>query len=481
MTIEPLLARWLLPLLTAGYVAATATGTTTTTAATVKAYENDTVLLPCHVEDLGLQTRVRWYRSNVMIADSDDPSVQAATSPRVKMWDNRSLELLQVRPEDSGEYICQATRPEPWGHVTQVHEIQVMYPASAKPIPETGQIEVALGEEAVMTCLSEGVPKPVLAWSFQGVELPVLASGQKLRIHATNRSLAGLYTCEASNGVGEPAKANIELKIKHKPEVSALSRWVHSAPGVRAQLDCLVLAFPEAKIEWLYEGEKLARSQRALRYKQDRGEAQLHSLVIRTVQEHDLGQYTCRATNEIASAEANIELTALAKMPVLKKESRSSSSNSYNFIWEVDSNSPIVEYQFWFRQLDSREEWHRLIIPSSEEAAGPLHAHSFNLTGLQPSMRYEALVLARNKFGLSSPSKIVRFSTGQDAPPEEEAYKTDYKSGYVVEGKLEDSGDQVTQDSHRSNANLNGRPVDGHVLLSVLLCFTICKLIHTPS
>lgn len=55
-----------------------------------------------------------------------------------------------------------------------------------------------------------------------------------------------------------------------------------------------------------------------------------------------------------------------------------------------------------------------MVIPSSEEAAGPLHAHSFNLTGLQPARRYEALVLARNKFGLSSPSKIVRFSTGKD-------------------------------------------------------------------
>lgn len=68
----------------------------------------------------------------------------------------------------------------------------------------------------MMSCIAEGVPKPVLAWSFRGEELPVLASGQKLRIHATNRTLAGVYTCEASNGVGETARANIELKIKRE-------------------------------------------------------------------------------------------------------------------------------------------------------------------------------------------------------------------------------------------------------------------------
>ena len=61
----------------------------------------------------------------MLLADSAEPAATAA-NPRVKMWGNQSLELVQVRPEDSGEYVCQATRPEPWGHVTQVHEIQVM-------------------------------------------------------------------------------------------------------------------------------------------------------------------------------------------------------------------------------------------------------------------------------------------------------------------------------------------------------------------
>lgn len=82
----------------------------------------------------GVQTRVRWYRagqssgSKILLADSDEPSVTTASaaSQRVKMWGNRSLELVQVRPEDSGEYVCQASRPVPWGAVTQVYEIQVM-------------------------------------------------------------------------------------------------------------------------------------------------------------------------------------------------------------------------------------------------------------------------------------------------------------------------------------------------------------------
>ncbi|XP_014220318.1 Down syndrome cell adhesion molecule-like protein 1 [Trichogramma pretiosum] len=449
--------------------------------ALVKSYENDTVLLPCHVEDLGLQTRVRWYRGGVLLADSEEEPGGSAnaseSSSRVKMWGNRSLEIVQVRPEDSGEYVCQASRPEPWGHVTQVHQIQVMYPASSKPVPESGQVEVSLGEEAVLECETHGVPKPSLAWKFQGEELPVLTSGQKLKIHATNRSLAGLYTCEASNGIGEPAAANIELRIKHKPEVRSKSAWLHTAPGIRAQLDCRVTSWPEARLDWLLDGEPLARSQRLLRYKQEAAQednSQIHSLVIRSVRAQDLGTYTCRATNELGAAEATSELSGLAKPPLLKRELRASSANSVNFIWEVDSYSPIVEYQFWFRQykgtgegdssaehvyvgqrsLDSREDWRRLFIPSSNEAAsdGPLYARSFNLTGLQPSSQYEALVLVRNRFGWSSPSKVVRFTTDLSTTAiEDEDYKID------VDGhdNIPSAAVQATSDSQRSSEYVN--------------------------
>lgn len=49
-----------------------------------------------------------------------------------------------------------------------------------------------------------------------------------------------------------------------------------------------------------------------------------------------------------------IELSGIANQAIFKKESRSTSSTSYNFIWEVDSYYPIIEYQFWFRKYKVR-------------------------------------------------------------------------------------------------------------------------------
>ncbi|XP_014206565.1 protein amalgam-like [Copidosoma floridanum] len=329
-------------------------------AAVIKTYENDTILLPCHVEDLGVEPRVRWWKkveengtvTNRLLADSGEPLAVMA-SPRMRMWGNRSLEL-HVRPEDSGKYVCQAQRPEPWGHVTQVHEIQVIYPPSVKTVPENGLLEVTMGEEAELACETEGTPKPVVTWKFEGKELAV---GKRLLVHAANRSLAGLYTCRASNGIGNPARASIELRIKHKPEVSAGRRWVHSAPGIRAQLECLVVSWPEGRFEWFFKGKPLGRSAHVLRQKQDEPgtgktgvgpPAQLHSLILGSLEPEDFGVYTCKASNELGEAETNVELSGSPRQPKLRK-----GPTGYNFIWEVDSYSPIFEYQFWFRQVYS--------------------------------------------------------------------------------------------------------------------------------
>lgn len=73
---------------------------------------------------VGAQTKVRWWREGVLLAESSGQ--ERPSSGRVTLYSNGSLQVLHVQREDSGEYVCQAIRPSPWGHVTQVHEIEVM-------------------------------------------------------------------------------------------------------------------------------------------------------------------------------------------------------------------------------------------------------------------------------------------------------------------------------------------------------------------
>lgn len=70
-----------------------------------------------------MQTRVRWWREEILLADSNS---HETSHERYTMYKNGSLQILHVQIEDNGEYVCQVIRPAPWGYVTQVHEIEVI-------------------------------------------------------------------------------------------------------------------------------------------------------------------------------------------------------------------------------------------------------------------------------------------------------------------------------------------------------------------
>ena len=126
-----------------------------------------------------------------------------------------------------------------------------------------------------------------------------------------------------------------------------------------------MVSWPEAEVDWLFEGQQLARSKHLMRYMVDApasrlpsndsasafGAARLHLLVIRSVLETDLGSYTCRATNELGSTELGFEVSGVPGALVLRKGPRTGTSDAFNFIWTAESYSPVVEYQFWFRQV----------------------------------------------------------------------------------------------------------------------------------
>ncbi|XP_043281008.1 limbic system-associated membrane protein-like, partial [Venturia canescens] len=383
---------------------------------TVEPVQNDTVLLPCYVNDLESPVVVKWWRDGKQLAESGDSDLIPA--PRITMHSNNSLQVSRIQPEDTGQYVCEVSRPAPWGRVTQAYAIRVKYPPKVvQAVPESGELEVNLGDEVDMYCVANGYPVPVISWKMKDMDMQLLDDRPRLRFLAENRTLAGRYTCVANNGIGEPAQAVMELRIKHKPEIETKKRWVHVSPGIRTQLDCEVAAWPEAHVDWFFKNEQIVYDSRIVKHTS----GQTHSLVIRNVRARDYGYYLCRAANYLGTKEKAIELSGVAN-PAVIKGSRSVGKNAYYFVWEVDSYSSIIEYQFWFRNYPSGD-WHKLFIPSGSDAIGPLHSKSFNLTGLKEATHYEALVLSRNRYGWSGPSKVIRFATEGALPQPDDRYK----------------------------------------------------------
>ncbi|XP_076619332.1 limbic system-associated membrane protein isoform X2 [Colletes latitarsis] len=428
---------------------------------TVKTFENDTVLLPCYVEDVDkVQTMVRWWRDGILLADSGEP--RHVPPERVRMYLNRSLEVSHVKRNDTGVYVCQASRPAPWRYATQVHEIEVMYPPTVRPVPESGKLEVNLGEEVDMACVAKGVPVPIISWRNKDGEIPLLYDRSRLQFHAESPSDAGRYTCVANNDVGEPASATIDLFIRYKPRIEMSKTWMHAPPGIRVQLNCGVTAWPEATVEWYFNNRSVKYSSGIVKHNAGSD----HSLVIRNVRTTDYGFYLCRASNSLGITEAAVELSGVANPATIKKTSHSLSKTSYNFVWEVYSYSPIVQYEFRFRKYRNGVpgEWHTLYIPSGHDGNSFIHTYSFNLTGLEEATHYEAIVLSKNRYGWSKSSEIIRFAT-EGAPD-----RDNYMTNAIQEDKL------VPAKDYSFGPGISGSSINQGGVIAMIPVLYICSV-----
>ncbi|XP_022125057.2 neurotrimin [Pieris rapae] len=401
----------------------------------VKTYENDTVLLPCYIDDSEAKLRVRWYKNKEILGDSEVP--HHLMPPRTRMYSNFSLQIEQLNEKDTADYTCEVIRQEPWGPIRQTHTIEVQYSPTIKTIPEEGFVEVRKGEYVDIGCETTGTPQPIVDWSKNGEPMALLEHRSRIRFRAEHRLLAGVYECTANNGVGDPIKAAIRVVIHDAPVVTTDRSFVHTAVGLRAVLTAkLEFAVPPAKTAWFRDGRTVKLDDRVVMMVQDN----LHQLIFRTVRKSDLGNYTFRAENKLGMADVSFKLTGVPNVASFKVDSSLNKPTpvTYTLFWEVDSYSSIIEYNLWLRpyygRLSTTEPdafttnapanlWSKIVVPG-DSSDGPIHSASYMVRGLTPSTVYEAIVTSRNRFGWSKPSAVLHFATepgfGRTLPSYEE-------------------------------------------------------------
>lgn len=148
-----------------------------------------------------------------------------------------------------------------------------------------------------------------------------------------------------------------------------------------------------------------------------------HILMIRNVRETDLGKYECKAENSLGMQSEFINLMGNPLKPSFENKSTAATPTSKILSWQTESLSPIIDYKFKFRKVPSGNEsfrksgsfmWNQLTIPA-DRTTGPFHTKSYKLDALAPGTVYEVMIQARNQYGASEDSKILRFATPSES------------------------------------------------------------------
>lgn len=199
-----------------------------------------------------------------------------------------------------------------------------------RDMPKSRQVKS--GTEVVMECKApKGHPEPTIYWIKNNQILQpnvnVLYPNGSLQIPSAGLSDNGEYICVAKNDAGYKQTPPAYLNVFEKPNIILNPQdSQHNFRG-KVELKCEATGFPRPQIEWKKDG-----SYENIPFKSI---IQDNSLIIPSIDFKDEGEYTCVATNQLASVEKKFTISVYEK-PSFTKHMK-------NVTIGIESKSLLIE------------------------------------------------------------------------------------------------------------------------------------------
>uniref|UniRef100_A0A8C3MFY6 Uncharacterized protein n=1 Tax=Geospiza parvula TaxID=87175 RepID=A0A8C3MFY6_GEOPR len=240
---------------------------------------------------------------------------------RIVVHKNGTLEIRNIRPSDTGDFICVARNDG--GETVLVVQLEVTEmlrrPMFKNPFNE--KIIAKPGKTITLNCSVDGNPPPDISWMLpngtwfsSSIRTPQFVTGSNgtLTIPSPESQHAGRYRCATRNQVGYIEKLLV-LEVAQKPRIlSQPAGLVRGLSGEPLSLHCLAEGSPRPRVAWTLPGG------RVLEQPQLSGRLLLldnGTLVIAAASPHDTGSYLCRAHNDAGDSSLTIPVVVTAYAP----------------------------------------------------------------------------------------------------------------------------------------------------------------------
>ncbi|KAM8977242.1 neurofascin [Pelodytes ibericus] len=229
---------------------------------------------------------------------------------------NKTLRILKVFEEDTGEYFCQASNR--MGSIR--HTVSVRVKAAPYWLDEPKNLILAPGENGRLVCRANGSPKPTIQWLMNGEHIPVgipnpnfEVAGDTIIFRDVQSGSSAVFQCNASNDHGY-LLANAFISILDVPSrmLGLRNQLIRVIEYNRTQLECPFFGSPIPTLRWFKNGQGSNL---------DGGNYRVHengTLEINTVRKEDQGKYTCVATNILGNAENTVRLEVKEPTRIVK-------------------------------------------------------------------------------------------------------------------------------------------------------------------
>ncbi|XP_063710554.1 neural cell adhesion molecule 1-like isoform X2 [Symsagittifera roscoffensis] len=366
---------------------------------------------------------------------------------RVRVTDNGTLVLSQVRPKDGGQYECHSHNRA--GSIMQTTLLQVNYKASLVPI--ASRVVTETEQFSVKCVVLEAQPHPhKFSWTLNS--LPIYTGEYKDSVFEVQSSLGannvftstlwfkklhrsgsvGEYACEVQNAVGiSRATFTVDVHYRPYPTNGKVEETVKAFEGSDICIECQVDAKPSVANQdflWTFAGQKLI-NYRNVTYVD--GQITTNTLYINNMPSSFLGGHSTRggsvsgehgdggedagnfqhSTFQCTVANSVGQLTKLFRMYRLNRPGEAFFRSKFLDITPTsarvrvqlpiieDAKEEMTEYLFQIDeagQLDQKPELRPIVPVNYNEMT---RIAEFEITGLHFSSEYIVSVAAVNRGG----------------------------------------------------------------------------------
>ncbi|XP_006874914.1 PREDICTED: sialoadhesin [Chrysochloris asiatica] len=266
------------------------------------------------------------------------------------------LEIRELEPTDSGEYMCSATNS--LGKASS----KLDFHANAARLLISPAAEVVEGQAVTLTCRSGLSPMPDTRffWYRNGVLLHEGPSSSLVLPAASSTDDAGSYHCRAQDGHSSSGPSSpAVLTVLYAPRQPMLTTRLDpnaagTGAGRRALLLCRVDSDPPAQLQLLHGDRFVASSLPSCggcspSIKVTRG-PNLLRVEIQNPMLEDEGEYQCEASNAMGNASASATLDAQATVLVITPSNTLREGTAANLTCNVSRETAGSPANFsWFR------------------------------------------------------------------------------------------------------------------------------------
>ena len=360
---------------------------------------------------------------------------QGSTSKSLAVGSEYTID--SVRLDSAGKYFCQPSNELGEGSIASV--TMDVYQAPKIITQLQPNIMKRSGDNGFhITCSAVGKPKPQVKWFKDGEEIldaesnmfqistseqeaipnmgyNVLSTLKYLgperisnnQLMSTDR---GHYTCQFENEVSR-TETTMLLRIEHSPVVVHQHNKVAFDIKEKAEITCLMQAFPRPQLDWTFNGNNILQGDRRNNYEtrmSDLGDdIYMGVLTINKVSESSYGNYICKGTNKMGAKRTIIKLQPKGK-PGRPTNIRpvDISFDHITLAWDEGFNGGYNNTMYTI-QLKKPGE------PTPRYQDCSLH-NPCNITGLEQHTKYNIRVQARNIKGDSKYSTEIQVMTKVD-------------------------------------------------------------------